>query len=80
MFVKCRNYLEVDKFPIRLILLPHRSARLFQLSCSLRYLLIICLFFSVSALTVFQSWFLRDVNVIFLADMVLFIIPSFFLC
>ena len=30
--------------------------------------------FSVSALTVFQSWFFRDGNVVFFSDKILFII------
>ena len=38
---------------------------------------IICSFFSVSALIVFQSWFLRDGNEVFFSDVILFIISTF---
>ena len=33
--------------------------------------------FSVSALTVFQSWFLSDSNVVFFSDIILFMISIF---
>ena len=34
--------------------------------------------FSVSTLTVFQSWFLKDSNVVFFSDIIRFIISTFF--
>ena len=40
-------------------------------------MLIVRLFFSVSALTVFSSWFLNDGNLVFFSDIILFIISIF---
>ena len=40
-------------------------------------MLIIHLFFSVSVLTVFQSWFFCDDNVVFFSDIILFITFTF---
>ena len=62
---------EENRFYHRLISLLHRLFHLIPWCCKLRYVVIICLFFSVSTLTVFQSWFLRDVNVIFFSDIII---------
>ena len=68
----------VGKQPLlyRLILLRHRLVRLIRVCCSLGYVVRIC-FFSVFALTVFQSSFLRNGNVVFFSDIILFIVSTF---
>ena len=73
----CSCFLREHRFHLRLIWLLHRLVRLIPWCFSLIYVLIIRLFFSFSVLTVSQSWFLRDGNVIFFSDIILFIISAF---
>ena len=60
-------------------MLLHRLVGLITWCSSLGRMLIIHLFFSVSALTVFHSWLVRDGNVIFFSDITFFKVPKFFL-
>ena len=68
LFVFCWE----QRFYHSLILLLCRLVHLTPWWSSLGYVLIICLIFSVSALTVFQCWFLNDVNLVFFSDIILF--------
>ena len=54
------------------VLLQRQLARLVQLFYSLKYFVIILFTFSVSNLTFFRSWFLRDCNVIFFSVVIFY--------
>ena len=63
-------------FHPKLISLLHRLIRLI-LWYSLWYVKRICSSFLVSTLSIFQSWFLRDANMVFFSDTILSIISTF---
>ena len=67
----CSCSLRKRRFYQRLISLSHRLVLLILRCCSLKYALIFRQFFSVSALTIFQSWFLSDGNLVFFSDKIL---------